>query len=155
MKLAAYQKQAIVRSILDDLPKPDPKQQVKEIQAALYKAISPECKRLYNKNPKALLQGSAHRAGLYESVVIGDADLDAVLEPFVVAKKARQTLHDHVRVAVYGCSTRKQLIDRYTEFSKYAPSEHGVCTTLPAPADVIAELVKAGWKQTVFKAAAK
>lgn len=155
MKLATYHKDAIIRSILDDLPKPDEAQIHKDIQSALYVAMTSECKRLYNKNPKALLQGSAHRAELHEPVVVGDADLDAVLEPFIAAKKARQTLRDQVRAAVYSCTTRKQLVDRYPEFSKYAPSEHGVCTTLPAPANVVAELVKAGWKQTVFKAAGK
>lgn len=155
MKLAQYTKDAICRAILDDLPKLDEDALISQIKAALYKAMSPECKRLHNKKPSALASSSLHRAELYVSVPVGDADLDAVLEPFIEARKARQRLRDQVRIAVNGCSTRKQLVDRYPEFSKYLPSEHGVCTTLPAPANVIADLVKAGWVQTVFKSAEK
>lgn len=157
MKLTTYHKDAIIRAICDDLPKSDDKVTANRLQDAIYKAMSPECKRLYNKNPKALRNWQFYE--VFEehgrTLVVGDADYEAAAAPFAAEKKARSDLRNKVRHAVYGCTTRKQLVDRYPEFSKYAPSEHGVCTTLPVPANVIADLVKAGWKQTVFKEAAK
>ena len=153
MKLAQYHKDAIARSIINDLPKHDDADTQRLLQDALYKAMSPECKRLYNKKPDALREHYFYDVfeGNGRTLTVGDADYKKTAEPFVVAKKARSDLRSKVRAAVDACSTRKQFIDRYPEFSKYAPSEHGACPTLPAVANLVSELVQAGWEQTISK----
>lgn len=153
MKLATYHKEAIVRSIMNDLPNQDQSLVAKKLQEAIYRDMSPECKRLYNKNPKALRSVQVYDvfSDYSRQMVVGDADVDTVKSPFMQAAAERKALYGKVKAAVNACSTRKQFIDRYPEFSKYAPGEHGTCSTLPAVANLVSELVKHGWKQTVAK----
>ncbi len=151
MRLNQYQKQAIVRSILGDLPKQDFDTEKARVQTALTKAMSRSCQNLYKKNPQALRAEYLRIGGARGIFFIGDADLNKVVEPFNQVSKDLEALEARVKAAVNSCSTRKQFVDRYPEFSKYAPRENEPCPTLPAVANLVADLVKAGWKQTVSK----
>lgn len=62
------------------------------------------------------------------------------------AEVKRSELHDMLRRAAYGCSTRKQLAEALPEFEKYLPADEGkAIRSLPVVANVVSEFVKAGW----------
>ena len=154
MRLTKYDKQAIVRSIMNDIPKPDSEKLHKDIQAALVKGMSIKCRALYKEKPAALCVeyvGSHYGLDWSRTVYVGDADMKVALKPFKDAKAARDAAKEKLEAAIDACTTRKAFIDRFPEFSKYAPPEPGKCTTLPAVSNVVADLVKLGWKQTISK----
>jgi predicted nucleic acid-binding Zn ribbon protein len=57
MKLTKYDRQAIVRAIMNDVPKPDKTQRADKIQAAIVKAMSPDVRKVYN-NVGVVFKGS-------------------------------------------------------------------------------------------------
>lgn len=155
MNLAQYHKDAIIRSILNDLPKFDHKMRVAEMQAALYAAMPADERRVYRKNPKALAYQTLYRSdyGLDHQTEVrrGSVAAEEVLKPWREEAKARSEMEAKLYAALKPIKTRKQFIDRFPEFSKYAPSESGTCSTLPAVSNVVADLVKLGWNKTISK----
>lgn len=164
MKLTQYHKQAIVAAIMSDLPALDKVARTKRAQKLVAARMSPDAKRLYNKAPTALagvyldqtrfgIQTGGHylKAGN-----LTQEQVEEILAPLKAEAAAYNQLKDRVTNAVNGCSTRKSFIDQYPEFRKYAPSEaSGITPNLPAVANLIADLVTAGWKQTISKGAKK
>jgi len=155
MKLTKYHKEAIVRAISADIKRP--LVTLEQLQAAIVKGMSPGTKRIYAKTPSALKEKHCYpkEYGCQEKYnhvfIVGDADMAAVLKPFNdVENKYKKALQD-LTAAIEACSTRKMFIDRFPEFSKYAPSEHTTCSTLPAISNVVASLVEVGWVQTISK----
>ena len=154
MKLTKYDKQAIVKSIMNDIPKPNVDKLHADMQTALVKAMGPACRRMYATDPRALrVERIGYDYGLEwgREIVAGDANVEVVLRPFRDAHKQRQNIKEKLEKAVESCTTRKAFIDRFPEFSKYAPPEPGKCSTLPAVSNVVGDLVKLGWKQTISK----
>lgn len=154
MKLTKYQKEAIVRAIMNDVPKPNKTMRYSEVQAAIVKAMSPECRKVYNKTPSAL--ATQHTGSLtYDdcsyrthSVTIGDVSkekLEAILEPYKKADEAYRKAKSQLTAAVEGCNTLKQLEAALPEFKKYFPTEQQPTKNLPALANVVADLSKLGW----------
>jgi len=149
MKLTTYTKQAIVSSILNDLPTIDtPKEKVK-MQEALVKAMSPEARKLYKTHPKALLNqhisGYHYGLDMHCMFICGDADVHDVLKPWRDAQDLRNLAKSKLASAVNSCSTLKQLSDRMPEFARYYPTEAQPTKNLPALIDVAADLCKLGW----------
>lgn len=152
MKLTKQTKTAIVRAILADIKKPDHIMVVKEMQDALHAAMSKPVKRI---PPSALRTHYCHH-GDYQincgvTLVCGDADAVAVLAPWREKRSQYDAMHVKLEAAFEGINTRKQFVETFPEFIKYAPEESGKCPTLPAVANVVSDLVKLGWEQTVFK----
>lgn len=151
MKLTSNDKNTILRGIQADLPEIDDRE---AIQAALVKAMSPTCRKLYEVTSLALAthyQNSYHvfLGGFYShDFVKGDADADAVLKPFQEKKKAREAALQAARTAVAGCNTVKQLTERYPEFAKYAPMQLAKGTFALVVTDPIPALTKEGWPVT-------
>lgn len=143
MKLSTYHKDAIIRAITQDLPPVGNLSE--EMTKAALKLMSVPCRNLYKKSPSALRTHTTYSVS-QKSVcfVVGDADVNAVVKPFEQRCDHRAKVLQDLRAAIYGCSTRKQFIDRFPEFSHHAPSEHGKCATLPAISNVVADLVKLG-----------
>lgn len=156
MKLTKYHKEAIVASILNDLPSPDDQQLQADIQAAFVAAMSTEAQALYATSPKALATQHFYNddTGLQfgRSFIVGDADVKKALKPFSDAQKSREAIRRNLKAAIGGMNTRKQFIDAFPEFSHYAPEESGPTANLPALANIVADLVKAGWVQKVSRA---
>ena len=157
MHLTKSHKDAIVRSILNDIPDTCEAQKV-QAQTDLVKRMGKACRALYKINPNALATFYSRYSCMFDShppLVMGDADAQSVLAPYQEAKTKDHEMRARLHSAVHGCKTRKQFIDMFPEFSNYAPAEADRCSTLPAVADVVADvvadLVKAGWKQKVFK----
>lgn len=159
MKLTKYEKQSIIKSIMMDVPRPTQNEVKAEIQAALVKAMSPGCRKLYNINPKALatvhLSSWEVQVDYAVNLVMGDADELAVIEPFKAKKKEFEAAEAKLRAAVDGCSTLAQLKKLLPEFISYFPSETEPTKNLPAVANMVADLSRLGWpKNQSMKVAA-
>jgi hypothetical protein len=154
MKLNKYDKQAIVKAIMQDVPKPDKNKRRIAIQDAVVKAMSPAVRKVFKDCPGALRTyhvGDLTYNGNWDSrtVVVGDVTdgmMDAILKPYKDADDDLYAAHNKLRNAIDSCTTRKSLMDRLPEFEKYFPSESApLSKNLPALANVVADLSKLGW----------
>jgi hypothetical protein len=149
MKVTKYEREAIIRSILHDVPcTPDNLLRV-EIQKAFVAAMSAPIEKLYKTHPKALRtesiaswdSGMSYRT----EFIVGDADVKKVMQPFEVKKQARDEAHKKLAAIVNGCTTLAQLKKMLPEFISYFPSETEPTKNLPAVANMVADLSKLGW----------
>lgn len=151
MRLTKYDKQAIVRAIMADVPKPDRAKRGPLLQAAIVKAMSPDVRKVYNKSPKALRTkyiGSFVNDYGSRDMIVGDVDastLEALVKPYEAEDQARREAEYKLKTAVDACGTLKQLETRLPEFKKYFPTAEAPATNLPALANVVADLSKLGW----------
>jgi len=155
MKLTKYEKEAIVRAIMQDVPtKPDNILRA-EIQAAFVAGMSAPVLKLYKTHPKALKTESVPSwdSGLsYRTdFIVGDADVKKAMETFNAQKKARDEAHSKLSAAVMGCNTLAQLKKLLPEFISYFPSETEPTKNLPAVANMVADLSKLGWPKSQTK----
>lgn len=157
MNFDKYIKQSIVSAIMQELPRVDTDALKKEVQAKLVAAMSPECQAVYAKTPNALSYRHASRIiDGYHGVnfVAGDVteeQFEAIMKPYQNVYDERASIRSKLEAAINGIRTRKQFIDRFPEFSQHAPAEDGTCATLPAIANIVADLVKLGWEPKVTK----
>ena len=155
MKIDKYVRQSIVRAIMNDVPKPDKVKRRADLQAAIVKAMSPDVRKVFKTSPGAL---KAHYFGdlVYDSlnwntrdVVVGDvteAKLDELAKPYKDEDEATSAIRCKLEDAIEGCTTRKALMTRLPEFEAYFPSEEApMSKTLPALANMVADLSKLGW----------
>ena len=155
MKLTKYEKEAIVRSIMQDVPtKPDTVLKA-EIQAAFVAGMSAPVLKLYKTHPKAL---KTEIVSSWDSVlsyrtdfIVGDAKVAEIMEPFKAQKKERDDAHNKLSAAVNGCNTLAQLKKLLPEFISYFPSETEPTKNLPAVANMVADLSKLGWPKSQTK----
>ena len=154
IKLNTYSRQAILRAIMADVPKPDRAARRTKVQAALVKAMTPECRKIYNRTPQALV--SEPCSELYDSseswnsrrVVLGDAPktlLRDLLKEYEAQDMERYNVERNLKAVIDACSTIKQLETRLPEFKKYYPKEADKTQNLPALANLVADLTKLGW----------
>lgn len=149
MKLNQCQKRAIVRAIFDDVPVADGKAIHEAVQKAIVKAMSPACQRAYKACPKALNVESTYDITYDRErhvFVVGDADFSEVVKPWIEAKNARKDIERRFEAAIDGCSTLKQLTEMLPEFAAYFPTETAPTKNLPVIANLVADIVKLGWK---------
>lgn len=154
MKLTKYQKDAIVRAIMDDVPKPDKAKRREHLQAEVVKLMSPTVRKVWRESPGALAR---HYVGdpVYDGtwggsreITIGDVDLkhiDALLDVYRREDDKRYEAYTNLKAAINGCSTLAQLKKLLPEFDKYFPTEAQPTKNLPALANVVADLSKLGW----------
>jgi hypothetical protein len=154
MKLTKFHKEAVIRAIMQDVPKPDKTARYAKVQAAFVKAMSPECRKVYNKTPKALVShyvGDITYDGFSSStrgVIRGDVSSDKtaeILKPYEDEQKAYDKAKQQLCGAIMACTTLKQLKATFPEFEKYLPTEAAPTKNLPALANVVADLSKLGW----------
>jgi hypothetical protein len=149
MKITKYDKEAIIRSVMNDVPGIDQVKTRKEMQEAVTKAMSPEVRKLAKTHPKALLQESfgSYQFGLdsYLTLTIGDVDTKEVLKPWIDAYQVRRDAKHQLMNAINSCNTLKQLMDRLPEFERYYPTEAEPTKNLPALLHVVSDLCKLGW----------
>jgi hypothetical protein len=152
-RITKWDKQAIVRAIMADVPKIDKKKRKDELQAAIVKAMSPEARKLYKNCPEALRthhMGSLIDTGNWSSreIIIGDvkdAFIDELKKPYEAEDKKFREVEYQLKGAIEACTTLKQLNDRLPEFKKYFPTVEKPTANLPALANVVADLSKLGW----------
>ncbi len=160
MKLTKYDKQAIVKAIMADVPKPDKTKRRAAIQDAVVKAMSPAVRKVFKEIPGALRDehvGDLIYDGTWASrgIVVGDVAaevLETILKPYKDEDDAIYAAHNKLRGAVDSCTTRKALMERLPEFEKYFPAESApLSKSLPALANVVADLSKLGWPKDKTK----
>ena len=147
MKLTKYDKDTMLSAIKRDLPEIDDRE---AIQAALEKAMSPLCRKLYKLTPgavrvKYVASYDFFQAGYSHEYYVGDADFKTVLEPFKAKKRARGETLNKVSAALEACTTLKQLQERLPEFVKYAPAEVTKSTNTLVVQSPVNELKALGW----------
>ena len=152
--ITKWDKQAIVKAIMADVPKVDKKKRREELQAAIVKFMSPEARKLFKTSPHAL---RTYHVGdiTYDScswstreIISGDFTNDKIDELCVKYKeedRARYDIECKLKGIVETCRTVKQLNDRLPEFKKYFPTVEKPVANLPAIANVVADLSKLGW----------
>lgn len=147
MKLTKYDKEVVIRAVVADIPF-DNDSIKKAAQAAIIKAMPPEVRKVYKTHPGALKteyrRDVLNREGYY--FITGDMEVGEVLKPFVEAKENFDRVVRQLELIVESCSTLKHLQDRLPEFEKYFPQEGVATPNLPAVANLVADLVKLGWK---------
>ena len=155
MRLDRYDKQAIVKAIMADVPKPDKAKRRADLQAAIAKAMSPAVRKVFKESPGAL-KTSYFGDLIYDNIygttrelVVGDVPEDKLREltkPYKDEDKAIDEARIKLQGAIEGCNTRKALMTRLPEFEKYYPAEDApMSKNLPALANVMADLSKLGW----------
>jgi hypothetical protein len=153
-RITKWDKEAIVRAIMNDVPVPDKKKRKEELQAAVVKLMSPEARKLYKNSPHALRTYNVgeltYDGCTWDSrdVIVGDVtqgQVDELKKKYVTEDRARQDARNSLKAAVMACTTIKQLNDRLPEFKSYFPTIEKPITTLPALANVVADLSKLGW----------
>lgn len=165
MKIDKYTRQAIVKAIMADVPRPDKAKRRTDLQAAIVKAMSPAVRKVFKESPGAL---KTHYFGdlIYDSLnwgsrdlVVGDVakeKLDELAKPYKNEDDAIRAAHDKLVFAIEGCTTRKSLMNRLPEFEKYYPTEEApMSKSLPALANVMADLSKLGWPKGQTQPASK
>ncbi len=84
-----------------------------------------------------------------------DAPALGVIKSLVESKKAQEiervNLNQKLRSAINSVSTLKQALELMPEFAKYLPEEPTKTKNLPAVANLVADLNKAGWAATEAK----
>lgn len=101
MKLAKYQKDGIVKAIMNDVPRVDDDKRIKEVQDKLVKAMSKEAQKLYALRPMALAKqyiasykiNTDRRSGGF---IVGDADVEKVLAPYEAEYETRRRVYAKV-----------------------------------------------------------
>ena len=147
MKLTNYLREAFVRSVMQEIPKPDYDKLRAELQTALYAAMSADVRRVYRKNPKALADAYTGFSGdrMNRRYVVGDADFKQVFALFDQPNVARYEFQRKLESTVKGFTTVKQLRDAYPELAHHLPDENKATASLPAQANLVAEMVALGW----------
>lgn len=153
MRITKWDKEAIVRAVMNDVPMPDKTKRRAQLQAAVVKLMSPECRKLYKNCPDALRTrniGELIYDGTWCSreIITGDVNaslVDDLKKPYEAEDRARQDARNALKGAIEACTTLKQLNDRLPEFKKYFPTAEKPAANLPALANVVADLSKLGW----------
>jgi hypothetical protein len=152
MRLTKYEKEAIIRAIMQDVPCTPDHVLRAEIQNSLVQAMSVPTQELYKTHPKALRieHVSSWDSGMSYRVdfIAGDADVEKAMKPFAAKKKERDAAHAKLSAIVNGCSTLAQLKKMLPEFISYFPTEAEPTKNLPAVANMVADLSKLGWPKT-------
>jgi len=153
MRINKWDKQSIVKAIMDDVPKPDKYKRRNELQAAVVKLMSPVCRKLFKTTSTALARyhvGDLISEWGHETryIVCGDVPEEKIKEltqKYWDEEKAHDAARRSLKCAVEACTSLKQLNERLPEFKKYFPTEEKPVANLPALANVVADLSKLGW----------
>lgn len=164
MRLTNELRQTILRQIMLDIPKTDYEEQLKD---ALIERLALKLPELIQR-----VWGDAELRGFLKTTycgyhlgakkrryyfqIPGDESgltaedrqlLDPIADADLKQEKVREGLEEKIRSALYSCTTAKTLISRFPEFAKYTPTAAPNTENLPAPLNLIPDLVAAGWKK--------
>jgi len=166
MRLNKYDRDAFVRSAMNDVPEIDFNVKAQKLIIDHLKATLPV--DLQNAIAKYPDWFPAHHintpSGLsdFATRLIADAREyrnltkwpDLLLQVRLIAEESstqhqqRTTLEAKLRAAIGPCTTLKQALELLPEFAKYLPTERDgdkTCRQMPAVANLVADLMNAGW----------
>lgn len=159
MKLTNSIRSAYIRSVMNDVPEKDYKEQAtKLVMAAAIASLPPAVAKIYS-DPKTrhYIHTTWNSFGFITLTYPSGGDrptlskedtrtLAELSEANTTQYKLRNDLQDKVKAAAYSCTTRKALVELLPEFEKYLPSEQEAASkNLPAIANLMVDMVKAGW----------
>ena len=160
MKLTNYMRDAFVRAVMDDVPEVDYKQQIRdtalkaavEAMPAMLRAVwdDPVLRESFNTSYTRMTDCVYERMpeyrGIEEALKAQTDVLEALHAKHHTQENQRYELRTKVKAVAYSAKTRKQLAEMLPEFEKYLPADEAAAIrTLPVVANVVAELVAAGW----------
>lgn len=160
MKLTNYMRDAFVRAVMDDVPEVDYKQQIRDtaLKAVVFampaklRAVwdDPElCESFntsYTRVTDCVYEVLPKFRGVEEVLKAQAGVLEALHAKHRTQENQRYELRTKVKTIAYSAKTRKQLVEMLPEFEKYLPAdEAATIRTLPMVANVVAELMAAGW----------
>lgn len=160
MKLTNYIRDAFITSVLEDVPHIDYDQQIEDgILKAFVDALPPAVRRMWDdpatRDYVNLEQLRLNRTWHYVPAMRADdspalpeaksAEVKRLIELRDAQSEKFDTLKAKLRSVVYGCNTRKQLVDALPEFEKYLPGAEQQAQYPIAVANVVTEFLQAGW----------
>ncbi len=164
MRLTKSDKEAFVRSVMDDVPQIDYDEQARSLLTKWGQESIPESMRPFiATHPQYFYAVYIHTPAYLNSVhVIADPNWQdggfkkqepekyAQLLELSELARAQALAHDDLRRKVSGiiatCSTLKTAEERLPEFKKYLPANRGGSGLANLPvANVLSELMNAGW----------
>lgn len=164
MRLTNTLREAFVRAVMDDVPAIDYAEQEQKVATAWAVSIMPPC--VYATWASESLRGyvaTHYFSEWVDQLRIGGYHLPCPSELFSrmpddvraqladLARKGheqrrtRKELERKLKAIVYGVSSTKALLKQLPEFAKYIPKDAQVPKNLPAVANVVADLMAAGW----------
>jgi hypothetical protein len=155
MRITKYEKEAIIRAIMHDIPSTPESVLKAEIKKAFINGMSAPVQELHKTHPHALrtsgVSGCDSGLGYRIDFIVGDADVAEVLKPFVARKGELDSVRARLSGVVNSCNTLAQLKKLLPEFVSYFPTEAEPTKNLPAVANMVADLSKLGWPKKVEK----
>jgi hypothetical protein len=160
LKLTNYMRDAFVRAVMDDVPEVDYKQQIRDTALKAAVEAMPAKLRTVWDDPKlqdCIAVGHTYLTdcvyknlpvypGIEEALKAQTDVLEALHAKHHAQEDQRYELRTKVKAVAYSAKTRKQLAEMLPEFEKYLPADEAAAIrTLPVVANVVAELVAAGW----------
>jgi len=163
MRLTNTIRDAFIRAAMNDVPSVDYVEEVRKVLTDDTIAGLPQAIKDIAKDP--VLSGFLHstyggfntrmcsvsyianRHQEHRLSMTAQKTVDELIAKHKAQTEQRNTLNGKLRIAAYGCNTRKALVELLPEFEKYLPADEAKAITqnLPAVANVLSDFVKAGW----------
>lgn len=160
MKLTNTMRDAFVRQVMDDVPQMDYDEQIRKaaVKAAL-SLVPPVVKKAWEDKESngfvetTTIYGSTIPSprgwtdkDVYHNKVREVPELKELVNKRDAQRDSRRALTEKLRSVAYSVTTVKMLKEAMPEFAKYLPADQPTAVrTLPVVANVVNELVKAGW----------
>lgn len=165
MRLTNMDRDAFIQAVLNDVPFVDYQEQARiALQKKAVELLPPKLRALYKElghwfktdsiwslpNPLK----SVHVVSLDDTETRKQMEADAdfwqsikqMASNMSAQERQRSELTSKIRGCIYACTTAKQAHERMPEFAKYLPPDDDTPSrTLPVVANVVADLVAAGW----------
>lgn len=161
MRLTTSDRDAFVRSVMDDVPRIGFDAEARKFaQPFIESQIPPEVLVVWKKFPNMLKCSSVGAPGSLATFyfpgelpygLLHDTEIWSQLSEMAKKKREQQEqrceLKSKLKGIIQSCSTLKQAKERLPEFVKYLPAERGKTDTsnLPAVANLVADLTNLGW----------
>lgn len=164
MRLTNTLREAFVRAVMDDVPSIDYHEQEQKVAMAWAVSIMPPCVYAIWANESLRDYIAMH----YFHEWIGEFDIGGYNLPCPrelfsrmpddmraqlvdltrkgrEQQRTREELERKLKAIAYGVSSTKALLKQLPEFAKYIPKDVQTSENLPAVANVVADLMAAGW----------
>jgi hypothetical protein len=162
MKLSKSDRGAFVRAVMDDVPQIDYDKQVTDlVHTIMREQMPPKLRAVYDDKELRpfLYHGNYHnevrvagvtRVNCCYPVKLSDENKTHLIELATAYKQQedqRDELRQKLEATILTCTTLKQAKERLPEFERYLPADRdGIATAnLPAVANLVGDLTKAGW----------
>lgn len=180
MKLTNYIRDAFIESVMNDVPSIDYDEQITSLimKKAVERLPKPVQALWKSEATKVFVVTGQCRVGGHDAVSIGGvpgfddwgsklmgatpeeskaffAQFDELLAKRKEQKDRRHDLRAKVRAVAYSSTTRKALLEKLPEMEKYLPEEGEKASQLPVVANLLGDLVKAGWPKSEHERRAK